>query len=88
MMAALTARTRSSIRMAKLSHVAHGSKVGIISLRRLQHAQSEASHRAVSASLIAVPQLRLRPGGLSTSPAQRSRVPERAQRMLIVAHSA
>src|SRR5712691_4862648 len=43
-----------------------GSKVGIITLSRLPHTRSDASHSAVNASLIVAPYLRLRSCGAST----------------------
>jgi hypothetical protein len=63
MVAALIARTRSRSDWPSCNRPCcsrAGSKVGIITLSRLPHTRSDASHSAVSASLIVAPYLRLR----------------------------
>ncbi|MCK1430553.1 MULTISPECIES: hypothetical protein [unclassified Bradyrhizobium] len=65
-----------TVRLAKLQSaiLLAGSKVGIIALSRLPHAQSHASHSAVIASLIVAPYLRLRSRRAAAAQAQPLRV--------------
>jgi len=54
MVAALMARTRSRIRLVKLQSPCRssaGSKVGIMTLSRLPHTRSDASHNAIKGIL-------------------------------------
>ena len=71
MVAALMARTRARSDSSSVNRPfrsSTGSSVGIITLSRLPHTRSDASHSAVSASLIVAPYLRLRSRDASTSP--------------------
>ena len=71
MVAALMARTQSRSALPSCNRPccsSAGSKVGIITLSRLPHTRSDASHSAVSTSLVVAPYLRLRSRAATNSP--------------------